>query len=89
MPRRRVLVVKLSSLGDTLHALPAVAEIAARLDAEVDWAVQPAFASLVVAPRLAASMMMSSSMSRSFTFWPAMDWMTKTSSPRTDSSKRA
>ncbi len=47
MPRRRVLVVKLSSLGDTLHALPAVAEIAARLDAEVDWAVQPAFASLV------------------------------------------
>lgn len=47
MPRRRILVVKLSSLGDTLHALPAVAEIAARLDAEVDWAVQPAFAPLV------------------------------------------
>ena len=47
MPRRRILVVKLSSLGDTLHALPAVAEIAERLDAEVDWAVQPAFAPLV------------------------------------------
>ena len=47
MPRRRILVVKLSSLGDTLHALPAVAEAARRLDAEVDWAVQPAFAPLV------------------------------------------
>ena len=47
MARSRILVVKLSSLGDTLHALPAVAEIAKRLDAEVDWAVQPAFAPLV------------------------------------------
>lgn len=47
MARRRILVVKLSSLGDTLHALPAVAEAAKRLDADVDWAVQPAFAPLV------------------------------------------
>ena len=44
---RRILVVKLSSLGDTLHALPAVAELRDRLPATVDWAVQPAFAPLV------------------------------------------
>ena len=45
---RRILVVKLSSLGDTLHALPAVAELRDRLPASrVDWAVQPAFAPLV------------------------------------------
>ena len=44
---RRLLVVKLSSLGDTLHALPAAAELHDRLDARIDWAVQPAFASLV------------------------------------------
>ena len=43
----RVLVVKLSSLGDALHALPAVAELKAQLGAEVHWAVQPAFAALV------------------------------------------
>ena len=44
---RRILVVKLSSLGDALHALPAVAELRDRLPARVDWAVQPAFAPLV------------------------------------------
>ena len=44
---RRILVVKLSSLGDTLHALPAAAELATRLDARLDWAVQPEFAPLV------------------------------------------
>lgn len=43
----RVLVVKLSSLGDVLHALPAVAEIRDGLSAQVEWAVQPAFAPLV------------------------------------------
>lgn len=48
---RRILVVKLSSLGDTLHALPAVAELRDRLPARVDWAVQPAFAPLVRAFR--------------------------------------
>lgn len=47
MARRRILVVKLSSLGDTLHALPAAAELARQKDAELDWAVQPAFAPLV------------------------------------------
>ncbi|MBR1608174.1 MAG: glycosyltransferase family 9 protein, partial [Kiritimatiellae bacterium] len=43
----RVLVVKLSSLGDALHALPAVAEIRDALGVPVDWAVQPQFAGLV------------------------------------------
>ena len=43
----RILVVKLSSLGDTLHALPAVAELKTQLGAEIHWAVQPAFAPLV------------------------------------------
>lgn len=43
----RILVVKLSSLGDVLHALPTVAELKSQLGAEVHWAVQPAFAPLV------------------------------------------
>ncbi len=43
----RILVVKLSSLGDTLHALPAVAELKTQLSAEIHWAVQPAFSPLV------------------------------------------
>lgn len=43
----KVLVVKLSSLGDALHALPTVAELKAQLGAEIHWAVQPAFAPLV------------------------------------------
>ena len=43
----RILVVKLSSLGDILHVLPTVHELRAQLDAEVDWVVHPEFASLV------------------------------------------
>lgn len=43
----RILVIKLSSLGDIFHALPAAAELAAQLSAEVDWAVQPAFSPIV------------------------------------------
>jgi heptosyltransferase I len=44
----RVLIVKLSSLGDVVHTLPVVADIrAARPDALVDWIVEPAFAPLV------------------------------------------
>lgn len=43
----RVLAVKLSSLGDVLHALPAVAEFASQTGADVEWAVQPAFEPLV------------------------------------------
>jgi len=44
----RVLIVKLSSLGDVVHTLPVVADIhAARPDAIVDWVVEPAFAPLL------------------------------------------
>ncbi len=44
----RVLIVKLSSLGDVVHAMPVVHDIvAARPGTTVDWVVEPAFAPLV------------------------------------------
>ncbi|MDP9046401.1 MAG: lipopolysaccharide heptosyltransferase I, partial [Pseudomonadota bacterium] len=44
----RVLVVKLSSLGDVVHAMPVVHDIRhAHADAAIDWVVEPAFAGLV------------------------------------------
>ena len=44
----RILLVKLSSLGDVVHAMPAVQDIvAAHPGAVVDWVVEPAFAPLV------------------------------------------
>ncbi|MFL6664709.1 MAG: lipopolysaccharide heptosyltransferase I [Rhizobacter sp.] len=44
----RVLIVKLSSLGDVVHALPVVHDIhAAYPDAVIDWVVEPAFAPLL------------------------------------------
>jgi heptosyltransferase-1 len=44
----RVLIVKLSSLGDVVHALPVVADIrAAYPRAAVDWVVEPSFAPLL------------------------------------------
>ena len=43
----RVLVVKLSSLGDLFHALPAVHMVREGLDAQIDWVVQPAYTDLV------------------------------------------
>ncbi len=43
----RILVVKLSSLGDILHVLPTVHELRTQLNAEVDWVVHPEFAPLV------------------------------------------
>lgn len=43
----RVLVVKLSSLGDILHVLPAVLAVRAQTGAEIDWAVHPEFAGIV------------------------------------------
>ncbi len=33
----RILIVKLSSLGDLFHALPAVHNLKVGLDATVDW----------------------------------------------------
>lgn len=43
----RILVVKLSSLGDLFHALPAVEQIHREFDVRVDWVVQPEYANLV------------------------------------------
>ena len=40
----RILLVKLSSLGDVVHTLPAVQDILATLpDAQIDWVVEKAF----------------------------------------------
>lgn len=43
----RVLIVKLSSLGDLFHALPAVHNLKVALNARIDWATQPEYADLV------------------------------------------
>ncbi|MCX6997260.1 MAG: glycosyltransferase family 9 protein [Kiritimatiellaeota bacterium] len=43
----KILVVKLSSLGDLFHALPTVRAVRAGLGARVDWVTQPAYAELV------------------------------------------
>ncbi len=43
----RILVVKLSSLGDLFHPLPAVRQLKAATGATVDWLVQPDYADLV------------------------------------------
>ena len=44
----RVLIVKLSSLGDVVHAMPVVHDIlAAHRGALIDWVVEPGFAPLV------------------------------------------
>jgi heptosyltransferase-1 len=48
MPAPRVLFVKLSSLGDVIHHLPAVTDLAEhRPDARIAWAVEEAYADLV------------------------------------------
>lgn len=44
---RRILVVKLSSLGDLFHALPAVRLLKTGLGATVDWVTQNEYAELV------------------------------------------
>jgi len=43
---KRILIVKLSSLGDLFHALPAVHELKTRCGADIDWAVQREYADL-------------------------------------------
>jgi heptosyltransferase-1 len=46
--RMHVLIVKLFSLGDVVHAMPAVQDILSQLpSAQVDWVVEPEFAPLV------------------------------------------
>jgi len=48
MPAPRVLFVKLSSLGDVIHHLPAVTDLARhRPEARIAWAVEEAYADLV------------------------------------------
>ena len=43
-----ILLVKLSSLGDVVHTLPVLQDIRAALpDAQIDWALEPAFAPLL------------------------------------------
>ena len=45
---KKVLIVKLSSLGDVVHAMPAVQDMRAALpDVQIDWVVERAFAPLV------------------------------------------
>jgi heptosyltransferase I len=49
-PFMKILLVKLSSLGDVVHALPVVQDIRAHLpDAQVDWVVEASFAPLLAA----------------------------------------
>lgn len=44
----KILIVKVSSLGDVVHALPIVADIRrAHPNAVIDWVVEPAFAGIV------------------------------------------
>ncbi len=43
----RILVVKLSSLGDILHVLPCVHAIKKQMKANIDWVVHPEFAPIV------------------------------------------
>ena len=44
----RILLVKLSSLGDVVHTLPAVQDILSTMpDAQIDWVVEKAFAPLL------------------------------------------
>lgn len=44
----KILIVKLSSLGDVVHAMPAVQDLQAALPgAQIDWVVESAFAPLV------------------------------------------
>ncbi len=46
--RLKILLVKLSSLGDVLHTLPVVNDIKTALpDAQIDWVVEAAFAGVV------------------------------------------
>ena len=48
---KRILVIKLSSLGDIANALPAVRALKERTGAEIDWVVQPEYATLLACCR--------------------------------------
>lgn len=47
----RILVVKLSALGDLFHAMPVVHRLREHFDCPVDWVTQPEYADLVVCHR--------------------------------------
>jgi heptosyltransferase-1 len=43
----KILLIKLSSLGDTIHTLPSISDIHAQIpQAEISWAIEPAFADI-------------------------------------------
>lgn len=43
----KILLIKLSSLGDTIHTLPSISDIQAQIpEAEISWAIEPAFAEI-------------------------------------------
>ena len=43
----RILIVRTSSLGDLVHMLPAISDIARHVpDAEIDWVAEEAFAEI-------------------------------------------
>jgi len=46
-PRKRILIIKLSSFGDIFHALPAVNNLKLAWDAEIDWVTQAEYVDLV------------------------------------------
>lgn len=43
----KILIVKMSSLGDLFHALPAVHNLKVKLNAQIDWVVNDAYVDLV------------------------------------------
>ena len=47
VPPMRILIVKLSSIGDLFHALPAVHSLKVGLDASIDWVTTTAYVDLV------------------------------------------
>ena len=46
-PPTRILIIKLSSLGDLFHALPTVRALKEGLNATIDWVTQPEYEALV------------------------------------------
>ena len=43
----RILIIKLSSLGDVFHALPAVRNLKVELNATIDWVTTTGYVDLV------------------------------------------
>ena len=43
----KILIVRVSSLGDVVHNMPMVADLRRHPDAQIDWVVEEAYVSLV------------------------------------------